>query len=671
MEIVSKMSLANDFYNEYKKLFECSQDLLYRKLSFDDVFKDNESRCLFINSLYELRYSQIASEKFNEQFDKSISFITKYMLGELDSQVDIDSRYFDDKEDNTIIPTNDELRTLFHYIECCKMVYEDFYKDKSFILELPKNTFYQNMTRIISIDEKNLAHLLGLTETIGKPNLLSKYFVWLDKNIYNNEYLYTIDENGNEVLKNGETISIRLLNWILSDEGQREILDLNNAINDFISIDMIKNSNNYENNNKIKSKSKKNVWSRFVEYKINSYDCTNLYKFLKDLKNNNQDEICFPILKYSRYMTHTINLLNFLNMSNTSQVILDYNSPQSEKCVKDIFFVNSSWKDLKEEYKKYAAFKKGYLKNYEKYLYGNSIERSKAIQKLLKNGASIDKQYTSHCFPNADKELLDYLKNNPVILSIKKEKEIEDKINLDKTRTFLKNQGIISKREDTSDFFIRRYLKLNPLRKIHLVGFGTYFNNNFETELEEFTINKTHCDTSISISTPELVDKYYKYGNYYFLDKIYNCETYETINAVKDKSFIDSSSQNNVRISSIQEELSYLNSYLLINNNKKLQKRKELLEKTYKLLLLYYKYYLVKSENNIYSHYGDIILAIQYAIINKKIEYDGYYYKVNNELYSEEEIRYLIPKEEEIFGTNYLSKYINKKEKKLIKNKRK
>mgnify|MGYP003305111482 CR=1 FL=1 len=73
-------------------------------------------------------------------------------------------------------------------------MYETIYANNPLYLTLPDDTFNQNMTRILEIKRKNIAHLLGLTEheDLANPNpqknLLKKlFFVYKQgKKVYNN-----------------------------------------------------------------------------------------------------------------------------------------------------------------------------------------------------------------------------------------------------------------------------------------------------------------------------------------------------------------------------------------------------------------------------------------------------------------------------------------------------
>ena len=198
------IEVSKKINNIFKTLYENEGIQITSQYSFEDIMKSNESRIDYLNHLFDKIANEELSEECYSIFKDSIDFLHDFMNGNYSSELTIPQKYFDDKENCLIIPKEEDLEYLFKLIEANKEMYDFLYKNKEFIIELPKNSFNQNMIRILEIKEYNLAHLLGLTDSEPTPdpnkNILKKYFM---EHVENNEQY-------------GDKISERLLNWVLS-----------------------------------------------------------------------------------------------------------------------------------------------------------------------------------------------------------------------------------------------------------------------------------------------------------------------------------------------------------------------------------------------------------------------------------------------------------------------
>lgn len=467
------MKITKEFDKILKSLYESSK--IKVSYSLEDIMDSNESRLDYLNHLFDQISINELSNECRKVFEENIDFLYKFMNGEYNVELTIPKKYFDDKESCLIVPTEADLEYLFKLIESNKVLYESLYKNKNILIELPKETFNQNMTRILEIKEHNLAHLLGLTdsEPVLDPskNLLKKYFI---EHVENTEQY-------------GDKMSERLLNWILSEEGKNELRKINKITIDFICEDKIKNPNNYDANGNIKEKSLTALKKRFKE--INGFD--------------------FPIIKFSRYMTKCINSLNFLDLNNVFQIILDYNAPEGRKDEKDIFIVNSPPSLVSKEIRDYLRLDNKVIAIMTHFFDSDDEIKEKANEILEEMGIDTN------------------------------DKNITSLINLIQTYDFVGKHGI-NPDQNVAFEKIRNGISNYFGRNIHLIGFDTEFDQE-EINLDRPTTNKAHCDTSISLTAPELVDDYYKRGRPFFLDKIYEDEN---------KSLI--------RISTPKEEMLYL-----------------------------------------------------------------------------------------------------------------
>jgi len=466
----------------FKSLYNSEHAYIKPQTSFEKIIESNQSRIDYLIDLFDKIEENNLNDECKKIFKDNIEFLHDFITGKHNKEIPIPNKYFKDKEDNLIIPNSKELDYLFKLLEANKQIYDIFYNDRKFIIDLPKNTFNQNMKRILEVKEYNLAHLLGLTDTEPEPdqnkNILKKYFL---SNIKNTEQY-------------GEKISERLLNWILSEEGQKEIIRLNNITQSFIIEDRKNYPNAYDNNGIIKQKALEKFKIRFKE--ANGFN--------------------FPIIKFSRCMTKCINTLNFLNMNNIYQMILDYNAPDGKKDEKDIFIINCPKALMMRETKEYVKMNKDILCLLSKYSDNSKILKNKI--KALLSECGID-------FEDKD------------ILSL---------INIMQTKNYIEHNDINPNRNQALNKIreaINKYFK----RNIHLVGFDTNIGNKI-VDLNEFIINGTHCDTSISLTAAELVGEYYERGRTFFLDKIYDEEG------------------NLIRISNPIEEMEYIELMQVIEN---------------------------------------------------------------------------------------------------------
>ena len=97
--------------------------------------------------------------------------------------------------------------------------------------------------------------------------------------------------------------------------------------------------------------------------------------------------------------------------------------------------------------------------------------------------------------------------------------EFKDKLNIIRANSHIGKHGI-KPRGDIIDEKITSAINDKFPRDIHLVGFGTEFGNDKQIPLNSHVTHYTHCDTAISLTAPELLGHYYKYGRSFFLDKI-------------------------------------------------------------------------------------------------------------------------------------------------------
>ncbi len=457
-------------------------------ISYKNIMKNNSSRLEFLNKLLEDAINNELSQDLLEILDNNIDFIYSFMNGDFSAEIKVPERFFSDMEECAIIPSERDLDYLFYLIETNIDIYNKLYDNKNIVLTLPNMSFNMNMARVLEIKKRNLPHLMGLTESDLKnnasSNLLMKYFVDHIKNRS----------------KYGKTIIEQFLNWIISDEGKSEIKRLNKITIDFVSSDRKAFPKSYDEQGNIKD----------------------IDKFKKRFKQKLGLE--FPIIKYSRYITKCINNINYMNLFNVEHMILDYNAPRDkksgellEKDEKDILIINAKIEKLIEKAKVYCE------------LFDNIIKMLSLYDDTNKNNPN-----------NA------YIENSLKRIGINvQEKDILSYINLIKTHNFVgkhgivpDNYGVITKISDKIGNFFKR--------DIHVIGFDTEFskapgNNSKIVDLNDFSLNYAHCDTSISIKISDLINKYYRRGRAFFIDKIQdsNAEIIRLANPIEEINYYD------------------------------------------------------------------------------------------------------------------------------------
>lgn len=462
----SYLSVSKKYAEVLKALYTSEKATIHLDYSFEDMMQTNETRLSFLNDLFVQIEKNNLSDECLTLFAKNIEFLYDFINGKFDYEIAVPERFYEDMSDCKIIPTQEDIKYLFELIKQNVEVFSEIYEGRYFSIDLPDQSFNMNMTRNFEIKRKNIAHLLGLTEGKDKSNLLRAYFI---KKVPNSE-------------KYGGAYSERLLNWLLSEDGQSEILYLNQLTLDFVAKDKKTHPNSYDETGSIKD----------------------IEKFRKRFKKEYEElDLDFPIIKFSRYVVKSINCLNFLNLSNTTQIILDYNAPthpnnvhkKVEKDEKDLFFINLSPQRLLVS------------TNY----YENAKERVRKLLLLYKDGNQETKK-------RIERELEKYNLN-------KSEKTTF--LNLIQTYDFVGKHGIKPHEQSQIRAIdkIHEFLAKQFKRDIHLIGFATEFakSENDEiiiTSIYEKTTNNAHCDTSIAINISELIDKYYKRGRAFFLDKI-------------------------------------------------------------------------------------------------------------------------------------------------------
>jgi len=358
---------------------------------------------------------------------------------------------------------------LLKLIKSNKVMFEMIYKDNPLIVKLPDESFNANMVRILEIKEHNIAHLLGLTEhedgNDPRKNLFKKHFY----SIVKNPEIY------------GERDSERLLNWLVSLDGQYEIERINRITLDFIEKDKKKNPNSYIGDN-LKP------------------DSATIEKFKERYKKDTG--LDYPIINFSRLMVKSINTLNFLKLNNIVEMILDFNAPKGKSDEKDIFLVNRNSRKIMFENDSFMNMRTDLLIKFFKYAYDQKNEDLK--KELLQNGINVNSS------------------------------NIKDQLNIIQAYDFLGAYNI-NPRDDIIDEKIVEAVNKMFERNVHLIGFGTEFGNDKEIPLDVLVEHKSHCDTSIAITVPELVGVYYKYGRTFFLDKIEDKDGVVMVSNVNDE----------------------------------------------------------------------------------------------------------------------------------------
>ena len=228
------------FTDIMKKLYESKKvtigiDLDY---SFEKMMETNETRLQFLNQIFTDIEEEKLSDECRELFNNSIRCISSFLNGDFKKTISVSEVYENDKNDCLIIPKQSDIDYLYSLINANMIMYESFYQDSEYTIELPKDSFNMNMKRILKVEYYNLAHLFGLTQSEivedDNKNLLKKYYL---ENFNNDEE---------------EKVSTKLLKWFLSEDGKKEIYRLNQLTLDFVIKDKIKYPNSYDENGNIK-----------------------------------------------------------------------------------------------------------------------------------------------------------------------------------------------------------------------------------------------------------------------------------------------------------------------------------------------------------------------------------------------------------------------------------
>lgn len=463
----SMINISKQFNDIMQQMYESERITVDIKHSYEEVMQSNLTRLKFINGIFKNIEKGKLSEEYRYIFDQNVDFIFNYFNGNYRTELTIPDKYNKDKEYCLIIPSQEDMQFLFSLIDLNVELYNTYYKNNEFILELPNRSFNMNMERRLTVKWKNLAHLLGLTQTELEPdknkNLLKKHIL-------------SVFECDKEIED-----SSNLLNILLTEDGRKELLRINQLTLDFIEKDRKKYPNCYDSEGNIKIDSFETVRERFKS----------------DPQNQGLD---FPIIRYSRYITKCINNINYFNMTNTTQMILDYNAPIGENDEKDIFVLNVDNKLLEKDMQEYLELKKLFrevMKHYGKNKEDNEkIEEQIFTWLIPKNANNINK----------------------------KKSEIRSYLNLYQTEEYVGKHGITPNLSYIENK-IRDFLSASFKANIHLIGFGTEFKKNDSNEiiltsLKEKVSNSSHCDTSIFLNVAELIDKYYKRGRAFFIDKV-------------------------------------------------------------------------------------------------------------------------------------------------------
>lgn len=474
---------SRQFYQIMKLLYDKTSVEINLPFTFNEMMESNSSRLEFINKLFaNINYGNVSSE-LADTFSASIEYIHRFMNGEDVRTLEVPQKYFEDMDDCVLSPSKADLETLFAYIDTIKIVYQSYYEGQDIVIKLPGETFNQNMIKIISIEKRQLAHLLGLTEHESKDNYLKKFFIESDMEEHPEYY----DENGTYI--HNEHISSRMLDWITSKKGKQQLLSINELTNLFIEKDKEKYPDAYSNG-RLKPDS--------------------LPKFRERFKK--QTTFDYPIIKFSRYLVKSINLLNFLNMSNICEAISDYNAPLGEKNEKDLFLVNANQEALRNDILNYNMYEYSYLKKLREYAVVSEETRKEKIAEFFKKqGIDIER----------------ILKNEMRKYEEMKRKGYQDDslehdtltrfLNQTYTHDYTLKHGIKPKYSNVRAM-IRDNISSMFKRNVSLVGFGTDYDEI--TGIKEISIKRSHTDTAISVKPSDLVGKYYVRGRNFFLDKV-------------------------------------------------------------------------------------------------------------------------------------------------------
>lgn len=473
----SKLLLSKLFIENFKDIYNAFCEETNYDVPFEKVFEDNEKRLEFLNLVMQQINSDKMSSKFVNLFADSINFVSGYINGDYKCGVEVPYVYKEDIN-GCYIPTADQLKFLFKMINICCSFHEKMYYEKSYTIELPSNTLNQRIHKIFSIGKENLPHILGLTEASQKGNYLFKYFLEMDKK--NNPDLYTTEVG--QPLSNGERVSERYLNWILSEDGQNKIIEINELIRGLMDDDMKNNPQDYVNGQP-KSPQK---FATLVKSQLN---------------------IDFPFLNFSRYVCKTINLFNFLNMNNTSEMIVDYKPVVQDGNPCDFFLVNSPNEVLETDGIAYIN-----MKDYVIYCVwllssGNSEEVAMAKEALHDFGIKID-------FNNPD--------------------SIGSLSNLLFTDKFVGRHGIKPNLSGTNFSIMMRLAKHFGL-DVHLLGFSSNVEEGMELGIDQTDIFSMDCRSSMVVAVPEYLDNFNVRGRCFYFDILGSGTRVGFVNSVDDE----------------------------------------------------------------------------------------------------------------------------------------
>lgn len=295
---------SKEFYKSFKDLYIASNRGSYTQDEFEMIFKNNQSRINFLNKIFKDIKTNNVDREFKEIFERKIDIIYKYINGETRvPPLEITKNFINDENKNTIVPTNSELIAFFKLIEKIKEIYDKTYKDSILKIELPDNSLNQNMIRLLQMQDKDLASLLGL---LNEDNLLKDYFYSIVK----------------KPQKYGLTDGERLVNWLISKEGKEEIKRINDMTIGFVKKDQKQYPHSYQ---KGVLKTGENTLRKFKE------------------RYEKETGLKFPIIKFSKWMTNLIKTYNFFNMENVNEMILDYSNE------KDLILVHGDSKKILKE----------------------------------------------------------------------------------------------------------------------------------------------------------------------------------------------------------------------------------------------------------------------------------------------------------------------------------
>ena len=505
---------AKKFSEYFYNLYNANRSSIHIEQSFEEIFANNKSRLEYLNKLFEEYKKNRLDYSGEDVFRETIDFIVAFINGkEKGSNISIPEKYFEDKSIGAIIPNIDEMTFLLKTIETNKKLFEMIYLDNPLYIKLPDDSLNENMTRVLEIKKHNIAHLMGLTEHEDIGTTNPS------KNLLKKHFYKVVKDTS---IYEGNTDAEKLLNWIVSKEGKEEILRIHALTLDFVKEDKKKNHSCYIEDN-LKS-DPKTVENFKVRYK----------------KSTGLD---YPIINFSRLIVKSINVLNFMKLNNLVEVVLDFNAPKGTYNEKDIFLVNRNSKRVSDKINRYLDLRTDLLIDF--YLYANNPENQELKRKLLDNGINVNSQ------------------------------NMKDQLNLIKAYDFV---GAYDINPDDSIIDEKIIEGINKYfeRNVNLIGFNTDFNGDDEIPLGKQVIHKAHCDTSISLTVPELIGCYYKNGRTFFLDKI------ESDNGI-------------MMVSNVNDEIYYLKRVLDIKKEARFE-LDDLIELK-EILNINYNDYLNKIEN--------------------------------------------------------------------------